>query len=417
VSHNNKARLLLISQPDSYRIAPYLKAAREMGVEVMIASRGEFSLVSEVHDGLHIDLENRQSAYEKIIKIAHKTPFNGILGCDDSTVELAAKVAHTLGLPHNPPAAARLTYRKDLARSRLAEADCSVPAHFLLNLDTAIEPQISALPWPCVIKPINMSASRGVIRANNAGEFKQACARIKRIIASSTSAFEQSHVLVEQYIDGIEVAYEGYLHQGKLTTLALFDKPDPLVGPYFAETIYVTPSQLDGDTQALIKKRVTEAANAYGLITGPIHAELRIDQHDAWILEVACRSIGGDCARTLDNGRDFNLEQLIISLAMGSPIKSTLSKEARGVMMMPITEAGILKRVEGLSAARQVKNVEKVDIIIREGHELIPLPEGNQYPGYVFAKGSTTQEVVTALRAAYARLKLVVAPVFNINPA
>jgi len=386
-----------------------------MGIEVMIASRGEFSLVSEVHDGLHINLDDLQSAYEKIIKQANKTPFNGILGCDDSTVELAAKVAHKLRLPHNPPAAARLTYRKDLARSQLTKAHCSVPAHFLLDLELSLDQQMTILPWPCVIKPINMSASRGVIRANNAVEFKQACARIKQIIALSTSPFEQTHVLVEQYIDGIEVAYEGFLHQGKLTTLTLFDKPDPLKGPYFAETIYVTPSQLNKNTQQLIKKRVKEATDAYGLCTGPIHAELRIDQQDAWILEVASRSIGGDCARTLDNGNDFNIEQLIISLAMGQPIKLQLTKEARGVMMIPVTEAGILKRVEGLSAARQIKNIAKVDIIAREGHELIPLPEGNQYPGYIFSKGSTANEVITALRTAYAQLKLVVAPVFNIK--
>ena len=382
----------------------------------MIASRGEFSLVSEVHDGLHIDLDDMQSAFAKIIKVADKIPFNGILGCDDSTVELAAKVAQKLNLPHNPPNAAHLTYRKDLARTQLALANCSVPAHYLINLDISLEQQMEALPWPCVIKPINMSASRGVIRANNAEEFIQACARIKLIISSSKSSFEQTHVLVEQYIDGVEVAYEGYLHKGELRTIALFDKPDPLEGPYFAETIYVTPSHLDDKTQKLIKKRVTEAATAYGLSTGPIHAELRIDKQDAWILEVACRSIGGDCARTLDNGNDFNLEQLIISLAIGKPVRSTLADEARGVMMIPIKEAGILKRVEGLSEAKKVKNVEKVDIIVREGHELIPLPEGNQYPGYIFAKGLSATEVVTALRIAYAHLNLVVAPVFKINP-
>ncbi len=387
-----------------------------MGIEVMIASRGEFSLVSEIHAGLHINLDDLSNAYAKIIEQAKKTPFNGILGCDDSTVELAAKVADKLGLPHNSAAAARITYRKDLARSKLAQARCSVPAHFLLNLDMPLKQQMTHIPWPCVIKPINMSASRGVIRANNAEEFKQACLRIKQIIALSKSTFEQTHILVEQYIDGIEVAYEGFLHQGKLTTLALFDKPDPLEGPYFAETIYVTPSQLNENTQQLIKKRVKEAVDAYGLTTGPIHAELRINQQDAWILEVASRSIGGDCARTLDNGSDFNLEQLIISLAIGKPIKIQLTKEARGVMMIPVTEAGLLKRVEGLSAARQIKNIEKVDVIAREGHELIPLPEGNQYPGYIFAKGSTAKEVITALRSAYAQLKLVVAPVFNIKP-
>jgi biotin carboxylase len=407
-------RLLLIAQPYSYRIAPYLNAARRMGIEVMIASRGEFSLVSEVHDGLHIDLDDLDNACKRILKEASITPFQGILGSDDSTVELAAKVAHTLELPYNPPHAARLTTRKDLAREHLSRAGCPIPEHFLVNLGKPFNNQLLGLPWPCVIKPLHMSASRGVIRVNNAQEFVAACQRIKAIIAESNNHFEKNHVLVEKYIDGIEVAYEGYLHKGELTTLAIFDKPDPLHGPFFEETIYVTPSQLDDGTQKRIIQRVAQAAGAYGLSTGPVHAELRIDKQDAWILEIASRTIGGDCARTLDNGCDFNLEELIISLAISKPVDATPPTEARGVMMIPIRKGGILKRVEGLSAARQVANIDKVDIIAREGHELIPLPEGNQYAGYIFARGSSANEVIKALRTAHAHLNLVVAPVFKI---
>lgn len=381
----------------------------------MIASRGKYSLVSEVHQGIHIDLDDLDGSCQRIINTAQQITFNGILGSDDSTVELAAKAASQLGLPHNPPHAVRLTNRKDLARAHLAQTGCSVPEHLLLNLEQPLSQQINKLSWPCVVKPLSMSASRGVIRVNNKPEFVHACERIRAIIAHSKSVFEKTHVLVERYIDGIEVAYEGYLHNGELTTLAVFDKPDPLQGPYFEESIYVTPSNLDKATQKLIKRRVNEAARAYGLTTGAIHAELRIDKQDAWILEVACRTIGGDCARTLDNGSDFNLEELMISLAIGNPVEIVLASESRGVMMIPIAQGGILRRVEGLSAARQIANVEKVDIIAREGHELIPLPEGNQYPGYIFARAASAEEVIKALRAAYEQLNFVVAPLFKLH--
>ncbi len=381
----------------------------------MIASRGEFSLISEVHDGLNVDLDNAETSLASILQEADRTPFAGILGSDDSTVELAAMAAQTLGLPHNPPQAARLSRRKDLARAHLALAGCPVPLHYLINLCKTLQPQMAGLPWPCVIKPLNMSASRGVIRADSEAEFITACQRIKTIVADSRDDFEASHVLVEDYIDGIEVAYEGYLHNGELTTLALFDKPDPLQGPYFEETIYVTPSQLDDTTQSTIKQRVAQACAAYGLSTGPVHAELRVDEHDAWILEVASRTIGGDCARILDNGNDFNLEELVISLATGKPVDTSPPDDARGVMMIPIREGGILRRVEGITAARKVTGVEKVDIIIREGNELIPLPEGNQYPGYIFARGDSPDEVVCALREAHSRLNFVVAPVIKMT--
>jgi biotin carboxylase len=387
-----------------------------MGLEAMIASRGEFSLISEVHAGLNVDLDDTETSLASILEQAGQVPFAGILGSDDSTVELAARAAQNLGLPHNPPHAARLSRRKDLARAHLALAGCPVPIHCLIDLGKALQPQMAGLPWPCVIKPLNMSASRGVIRADNEAEFITACQRIKTIIADAKDDFEATHVLVEDYIDGIEAAYEGYLHNGELTTLALFDKPDPLQGPYFEETIYVTPSQLDNTTQARIKLRVAEACQAYGLSTGPIHAELRVDARDAWILEVAARTIGGDCARTLDSGDDFNLEELVISLAIGKPVHSKPPEEARGVMMIPIREGGILRRVEGIAAARKVAGIETVDIIIREGNELVPLPEGNQYPGYIFARGDSTGEVVSALREACSRLNFVVAPVFKMTP-
>lgn len=411
----NKARLLLIAQTHSYRIAPYIQAAQRLELDVLIAAQGENSLVSEINQGLHIDLSNADAAFDLIIQYANKYPFAGILGCDDSTVELAARVAQKLDLPHNPPQAATLTRRKDLARAHLALAGCPVPVHCLIDLSRPLQQQMAGLRWPCVIKPLNLSASKGVIRANNSDEFITACVRIKSIIAQADDEFERHHVLIEDYIDGIEVAFEGYLHQGKLHNLVLFDKPDPLVGPYFEETIYVTPSHFDSDTQQKIHQRVEQACHAYGLVTGPVHAELRIDQHDAWILEIASRTIGGDCARSLDQGNEFNLEELVISLAINKPIQTKPPQDARGVMMMPIKQSGILRRVEGLAAARQVQHIEKVDIIIRPGNELISLPEGNQYPGYIFAKANTPQQVIQALHQSFNKLNFVMAPAIKLN--
>ena len=207
---------------------------------------------------------------------------------------------------------------------------------------------------------------------------------------------------------------EEALQEGTLHTLAVFDKPDPLTGPFFEETIYVTPSTLDADTQTLIRQRVQQACTAFGLSTGPVHAELRVNAMDAWILEVASRTIGGDCARTLDSGTNRSLEQLTVSLAIGEPVKPATLSQSRGVMMIPIRQAGILKRVEGILAAQKVPNIEKIDIVISEGHELIPLPEGNQYLGFIFAKAETPEMVTAALRTAHEKLNFVTAPVFKL---
>jgi len=408
-------RLLLISHHNSYRIAPYIKAAKNLDLEVTIASEGQHSLVSEVANGIHVNFDDPDSTLDVILKENGNKTFAGILGSDDQTVELAAQAAQALKLPHNPPQAAQCSFRKDLARAQLALAGCPVPIHCLLDLTQPVNKQMAGLPWPCVLKPLNMSASRGVIRVNDENEFISACERLKPIVATALGEFEQNHLLIEDYIDGIEIAYEGYLYRGLLNTITIFDKPDPLVGPYFEETIYVTPSTLNDDLQRSIKEVIQNACNAYGLTTGAIHAECRIDnKNKVWILEIASRTIGGDCARILDNG-DFGIEELAISLAIDEPLKVTSPELARGVMMIPIREKGLLRRVEGLLEANRVKHIDKIDIIIREGHELVPLPEGNQYLGYIFASATTPEKVTAAIREAHNLLKFITAPVFQIK--
>ncbi|PCI07338.1 MAG: phosphoribosylglycinamide synthetase [Gammaproteobacteria bacterium] len=415
MSHTLKKRLLLISHHNSYRIAPYIKAALKLDLEISIASEGKQSLVTEVANGIHINFDDKTSALATVLKEHNKSAFSGVLGSDDHTVELAAHIAKVLHLPHNPPQAAQYSHRKDLARERLTLAGCPIPIYCLLDLDLPLTEQIKDISWPCVLKPLNMSASRGVIRVNNKDECLIACKRLKAIITTASGSFEQTHVLLEEYIDGIEIAYEGYLHKDVLNTITVFDKPDPLTGPYFEETIYVTPSALSKDLQHSIKNVIQKACRIYGLTTGAIHAECRIDNNDkVWILEIASRTIGGDCARILDS-ENFSVEELAISLAIDQPIDVAMLEQARGVMMLPVREKGLLKRVEGLLEATRVAHIDKIDIIINQGHELVPLPEGNQYLGYIFASSKTPGQVTSAIREAYAKLKFITAPIFTIH--
>jgi len=408
--------LLLLVRTGSYRLAAYLKAAQAMSVTVLIASEGQYSLISEVHAGIHINFANPEQALARLIEIAQQRPINGVLGSDDSTVELAARLAQHLDLIHNDPIAAELTQRKDKAHQYLALHGCAVPEHHLINLNVAFSVYQQHINYPCVLKPLMMSGSRGVMRIDHPDQFPAACERLRRILKDEKDRYAQQHVLCEDYIDGIEVAYEGYLHQGQLHTLALFDKPEPLIGPYFEETIYVTPSALDQAQQDLIKQRVAEACQVYGLRTGAVHAELRLNEQDAWILEVASRTIGGDCARSLDTGERFGLEKRMIALALGYDLPIALPQNARGVMMIPVKKSGLLRRVEGISDARSVAYIERVDIIIRSGHELKKLPEEAQYVGYIFAQAPTSGQVTQALQQAYRLLNIVVAPVMQLTP-
>jgi len=414
---NPTPRLLLIAPHSSYRITPYLNAAQKLGVDVLVASTSEHSLVSAVADGLRIDLENPRHALTSILSAARKQPFLGVIATDDTAVTLAAQVAVALDLPHNPPAAVQLTHRKDLARARLAARAVPVPWHQRIDLKADLTVQASGLNYPIVLKPLSLSGSRGVIRANNPSQCIAACERIRPMVQDLPGEDEKRYLLAEAYLPGFEVAVEGMLDDGQLHVLALFDKPEPLEGPYFEESYYITPSRLSPDNQALIARRVKDACAAYGLRQGPIHAELRLnlEKNEAWILEVAARTIGGQCARLLQYGTGMGLEELVIAQALGQPLPQPSMTDAAGVLMIPIPRAGILRRVEGLGAARQTPYITEVEISVREGYELTPLPEGAAYLGFIFAQGPDPQTVEAALRQAHDCLNIVTAPLWKLT--
>lgn len=366
-------------------------------------------------EGLRIDLDQPEQAFDTILHAAAKRPFAGVIATDDRAVNLAARVAEKLRLPHNSPDAVQLTHRKDLARARLAEHGVPVPNFHRIDLDDDIPAQASTLNFPCVIKPLSLSGSRGVIRANNTEQAITAIMRISNIVSELKGKEEQRYLLAEDYLPGIEVAVECMLHNGKLQVLTIFDKPDPLEGPYFEETYYITPSRLNDKQQMLITQRVGEACAAYGLKHGPIHAELRLDNNQAWILEVAARTIGGQCAQLLKQGTGYGLEELVIAHAIGKTLPTQKTTTAAGVLMIPIPKAGILRRVEGLGAARNIEHIIDVEIYVREGYELVPLPEGTAYLGFIFSQASEPAQVEAALRAAHAQLSFVTAPVWKLQ--
>ena len=404
-------RLLLIAPPNSYRTVSYLEAARRRGIDALVASEGRFSLVSEIADGLHIDLQD-PAALEQLLAANAARPFAGVVATDDASVELGSRIAESLGLPHNPPRAAQYSRRKDLSRKALAAAGVPVPEFRLLDLTREHASQLEDLVYPVVVKPLALSASRGVIRADNTVELQAAIGRVESILAGEATRerFVTTQLLIEAFVTGPEVALEGLLHKGRLDVLALFDKPDPLEGPYFEETYYIAPSRHDAQIQARITQRVEQACKALGLSEGPVHAELRIRAGDGVIMEVASRTIGGECARLLQFGTGQGLEDLVIAHAVGRPLPVKPPEGGAGVLMIPIPQGGILRRIEGITAARAVPGIEEILINIREGYELVPLPEGASYLGFMFARAETPAEAETALRAAHAKLKIVVAP-------
>jgi biotin carboxylase len=331
-----------------------------------------------------------------------------VVGVDDDTAVIAAMIAAGLRVKGNPVQAAEAARDKHRQRELLAEHGVPVPRFALHRLDEDPHEIARAALYPCVLKPLRLSASRGVIRADDPAGFVAAHARLAAILAGCDASF-----LVEEFVPGYEVALEGLLVNRRLHVLALFDKPDPLDGPFFEETIYVTPSRVPAGLQATIVQCAEQAARALGLVEGPIHAELRYNERGPWLIELAARPIGGRCSAVLRFGKGVSLEEIILRHALGMPILSLeRERQAAGVMMIPIPGAGVLREVRGVVESKAVPLVEDVQITAHPGERLVPFPEGSRYPGFIFARaggGETPAAVEGALREAHRRLAFVLA--------
>jgi len=406
-------RLLLLLPTTTYRTAAFLGAARRLGAEVVVASE-RANVFQEAQPGRYLTLDflNPHKAARQVLEFAAARPLDAVVGVDDATTVLAATLSATLSLRHNSVAAAVAARDKHQMRKLLSRDGVPGPSHALRALGDDPVVEARRMVFPCVVKPLMLSASRGVIRADDEAQFVGAVRRLERILQTpevSASGEAARQILVERFVHGREVALEGLLVKGELHVLALFDKPDPLDGPFFEETIYVTPSRLPATVQAEIASCTARAAQALGLRDGPVHAELRVNRHGPWVIEVAARSIGGLCSRTLRFGTGLSLEELILLHALGMEVP-TLERERRaaGVMMLPVPRAGVLKEVRGQAKALAVPGIDEVAITAHPGQDLVPLPEGASYPGFIFARAESPERVEAALREAHRRLEFVV---------
>jgi biotin carboxylase len=398
------ARLLLILPTATYRAADFLDAAAELGAEVVVASERRQVLADTMKDRfLQIDLRRPHTAADAIVALSRQRRIDGVVAVDDQGVLAATLAAGRLGLPHNPSDAVMATRDKVAMREVLEAAGVRQPRYARVGAEDDVADVAAAVGFPCVVKPPSLSASRGVIRADDAAGAKLAGDRARAILVDAGE--DPGQLLVEAYVPGAEVALEGLLRGGAMETLAVFDKPDPLEGPYFEETIYVTPSRLPSPSLAAVERTAAAACAAIGLTEGPVHAELRTDGADAWLIEVAARSIGGLCSRSLSFGVGVSLERLIVAHALGTPLEGLArERQAAGVMMLPIPSEGRLEGVNGQDRARRVPGVTGLDISIAPGRRVRPLPEGDRYLGFLFAKAETPEEVEESLRRAHAEL-------------
>jgi len=412
-----RKRLLILASKLGYQTRGFADVAERLGVDVVFGTDRCHKLDDPWGDqALALHFEKPREAAEEILRGMRAAPPDAILALGDRPTPAAAYAAEALGIWWNPPAAVENSRDKALQREALSKSGERVPEFFAFPANDEILRILPRVKFPCVVKPTVLSASQGVIRANNSAEFERAVTRIRSLLESpEIRALHEpglEQLLVEAYIPGKEVAVEGLIDHGRVRVLAIFDKPDPLEGPYFEETIYVTPSRLPSEMQRSIEECAARCVAALGLLTGPLHAEFRVNEECVWPLEIAPRPIGGLCSRALRFGPErMSLEELLLRQALGMPgSDAQRESDASGVMMIPVPRSGIFEGADGIEAAEKVPGVDEIRITARLRDYVAAWPEGSSYLGFVFARAKSAREVEEALRAAHAKM------VFRFSP-
>ena len=405
-------RLLLLLPTTTYRAEAYLDAARRLKLDVTVGGEQEFASASQTTGNfLPLNFDHPHRSAQAAAGFAHHYPIDAVIGVDDLTAVVAAAIAEKLALPHNSVASVAAARNKFRMRELLSAQGVPVPRYQVFPVDGDPVDFARQVTYPCVVKPLILSASCGVIRADDEKEYAAAFRRVVALLTTLgvTAGDEARWILAEDFVAGPEVALEGLLTNGVLQPLAIFDKPDPLDGPFFEETIYVTPSRLPFDLQQRIVDCAGRAARALGLQEGPVHGEFRVNEKGVWVIELAARTIGGRCSRTLHFAAGMALEDLILRHALRMPLPPlTRGDEAAGVMMLPIPYGGVLQEVRGQNEARAVPGIEELTITALSGQTLVPLPEGTRYLGFLLARGRTPADVESSLRQAHRRLTVVI---------
>jgi len=421
--NNSSKRLLLFTAKLGYQTRSFEDAARKLGVQLVYVTDRCHQLEDPWGDqAIAVHFESPENAAYTVMEAMRSQEVSGILALGDRPAAAAAYAARGLGIDYNHPAAVEACRSKLRMREVFREAGLRVPWFKNFPITPVPEPALVGISFPCVLKPLSLSASQGVMRANNREEFLAAADRLRRLLESAeiraTREPNLDQMLVEGYIPGREVAVEGLLTDGALRILAIFDKPDPLEGPYFEETIYITPSRILASEQCQIEKCAGDAARALGLTDGPIHAEFRINEEGVWPIEVAPRPIGGLCARALrfsPNGNnqqdEVGLEELLLRHALKLPASDAPRETlASGVMMIPVPQSGVLESVSGVEAARATRRIADLIITARLQDYIAAWPEGSSYFGFLFASGNSPEEVEQAIREAHKKLHFCITP-------
>lgn len=401
----------------TYRTTAFVEAARRLQIDLTVASEQPSTFEQARPEALlTLDFKDRYHTLSQVDQFAGRYPIDAALGVDDDTVILATAINQFFDRQRNTLEAVSAARDKFLQRTLLGSAGVPAPRFSKRRVGEDLDAAARQAHYPCVVKPLRLSASRGVIRADDAAGFVAAVERLRAILESAcepeVNVAATLEYLVEDFIPGYEVALEGLLVDGHLHVLTLFDKPDPLNGPFFEETIYVTPSRHPETEQAALVDCAASAASALGLREGPIHAELRFNDQGPWLIELAARPIGGRCSAVLRFGDgSVSLEEIVLRHALGLPLPSLeRERSAAAVMMIPVPGAGVLEDFTGADDAKRVPGVDDVVITAHRGETLVPWPEGSRYPGFIFARGDNPALAERAVREAHRRLRFVIRP-------
>jgi hypothetical protein len=382
-------KVLLVIPEKSYKSNDFVVAAKRLKIPFSIITDSQ-QVSERLSDNIIVYNFQKDISLEILEKLKNITH---ILPVDHSSLEFAAKLRDLLSATGNSYVSVMNAMDKYKSRTIFNDVTEVKIKNAYINDPKDLITFMSKINIG-VLKPTRGTASNKVIKVTQQN-------MDQLLIQNIIKDCDENELIIEEFIEGDEYAFEGILIDSKLSKFVVFEKPLAFVEPYFEESIYITPSNLSNEIIESVHKRLQKACQKLGLTNGPIHAEFKISNNEVFLIEINPRMIGGLCSRCLSFGLfKQSLEELILlSFSTGKFKKVELLSNYVGVLMLPVPKSGKFISINH-NEIMKIENVSSVDITVSKNTLLQMPPNGERYLGFVFSQGENKSVVMRALESA-----------------
>jgi len=358
-----------------------------------------------------VETNDVESVTRQLEEIHRREPVDALLTFSDYYVAIVAEAAARLGFRYLDPEAARACRNKAETRAALQRAGLPVPGFRVLSSIEEAWRAAQEVAYPCVLKPVSESSSKGVRLVHDAEEL---LAHFREVHGWRENARRQpleGKVLVEEFLDGPELSVETFTRERGQTQVIGVTTKHLSEPPHFVEMGHDFPSRIEADRGAALAAAALAALAALGYDFGPAHTEVRLTAAGPVVVEVNPRLAGGMIPELVFHALGVDLVgALFAQLTGGEPNLAPRRAAWASIRFLTAPRHGRLAMVRGVEEARRLPGVREVTLGKRPGDEIRPAEEATHRLGHVITSGPDPLQVIREADAALASLEVVVAP-------